>query len=119
MRFLLDANVQVAVARALREARHEVVRVSEVGARMTDSQVLELARAQERIVITHDKDFGELVFLRGLPATGVMLLRLSTGDAEEVARTVVSVVRSTGERLRGQFAVVTDHRIRMRRLGPS
>ena len=119
LRFLLDANVQLAVARALRDQGHDVVRVSEVDPRMTDSQVLDLARAQDRILMTNDKDFGELVFLRGQSAPGILLLRLLPGDANEIAKTVLDVVRTTGNRLNGQFAVVTDRRIRLRRLGPS
>lgn len=117
MRFLLDANVQLAVAKALRDDGHDVVRVSDVDPRMTDPAVLELARAQGRILVTNDKDFGELVFLRARSTRGILLLRLSTGDAEEVAKTVVSLVRGTGDRLEGQFAVVTDRRLRLRKMG--
>jgi len=119
LRFLLDANVQMAVAQALRQDGHDVLRVSEVNARMPDSQVLDLASKQDRILVTNDKDFGELVFLRGQLAPGILLLRLSSGDPREVAKTVVAVVRDTGERLEGQFAVVTDNRIRLRKMGPA
>ena len=114
MRFLCDANVQMAVVRALRAQDHDVVRVSEMDPRMTDSRVLELARRQNRILITNDKDFGELVFLRRQLATGVMLIRLSSRDADKVAGIVTSVARNMGDRLAGQFAVLTDDRVRLR-----
>jgi predicted nuclease of predicted toxin-antitoxin system len=65
-------------------------------------------------LITNDKDFGELVFLRRQLVTGVILIRLSSGDAEKVAEAVSSVVRNMGDRLSGQFAVVTDDRVRLR-----
>ena len=54
MRFLLDANVQRAVAQALRGAGHDVVRVSEVDARMPDARVLDLADRQGRILVSND-----------------------------------------------------------------
>ncbi len=116
MRFLCDANVQRVVAAAIREAGHDVVRVSEIGPRMRDSQVLELARNERRILVTHDKDFGELVFLRRQLATGVILLRLSTGKAEEVARALLSVVMRLGDRLEGAFVTIGDADVRLRKI---
>src|SRR3990170_1705455 len=111
MRLLCDANVARTVAEALREAGHDVVRVSEVDPTMRDADVLGLAREERRILVTHDKDFGELVYVRGQIATGVMLLRLSTGDPKGIGETAVSVIDTIGSRLEGSFAVVTDSRV--------
>jgi len=116
MRFLCDENVQRAVATALEAAGHDVTRVSDLHPRMRDPDVLDLARRERRILVTHDKDFGELVFLRGHLATGVILLRLSTGRPGEIARTLVSLVGRLGDRLKGAFATVGDSRVRLRKM---
>jgi predicted nuclease of predicted toxin-antitoxin system len=71
------------------------------------------ARAENRILITFDKDFGELVFRHGLPATtGVILFRISAPSAEVVAR-VATAVLSQRTDWAGHFSVVDDQRIRM------
>ena len=83
---------------------------------MTDSEVLEAARSQSRILVTHDKDFGKLVFLRRQLTTGVVLIRLSTGDPGGIATAVSSVLDEFKDRLPGQFLVITDSRVRLRRI---
>jgi len=79
MKFLLDESVDVRVADFLRTQDHEVTVVAEdYAASIPDVQVLALARAEQRTLITNDRDFGELRFLHGHPPAGVLYLRLGT-----------------------------------------
>lgn len=67
MRLLADESCDFSVVRVLRAAGHDVVAVSEVALGATDDEVTDLARREKRILLTEDKDFGQLVFAAGNP----------------------------------------------------
>ena len=116
---MADENVPGAAIDALRARGHDVlwVRTGMPGAK--DEDVLARAQADRRIVVTFDKDFGELAFARGLPAAcGVVLFRLRSSDSEEEARAVVAVLESRDD-WEGHFGAVEDGRLRMRSLPPA
>ena len=75
MRFLADESCDFAPVRALHAAGHDVVAVSEVARGAEDSVVIELARSEQRVLLTEDKDFGQLVFAAARQSSGVVLLR--------------------------------------------
>lgn len=116
MRFLIDECCPAPVIHALRAAMHDVVSIAEVAASTDDVQVLELARREDRILITEDKDFGEHVVRGGASVPGVILLRLPARRGIEVAERVMHVVGELGDLLFGKYVVVLRHRIRLRPL---
>ena len=74
--------------------------------------VLERAQAERRLVVTFDKDFGELAFRHGLPAEcGIILFRIPTSTPERVADAAVKALESTLD-FAGHFVVVEDTRVR-------
>ena len=78
-----------------------------------DEDVLRRAQMEERLLVTFDKDFGELAFRVGLPAaSGVVLFRISAPSSAHVARVAVSVLGGRDD-WAGHFSVVDDRRIRM------
>jgi predicted nuclease of predicted toxin-antitoxin system len=84
MRFLLDQDVYAKTVSFLRNADHDVIRVAELGlSRAIDETVLETARAQNQILITRDRDYGNLVFVRSL-GSGVIYLRISPATLASV-----------------------------------
>lgn len=116
MRYLANENISLSVIRDLRAAGHDVVAVREWQVGADDEAVLELARVEGRVLLTHDKDFGELAYRRRLPAQcGVVLLRLSGASREADNRRALSALTSRSD-WEGHFSVVTDDRIRMRPL---
>jgi hypothetical protein len=64
MRFLADESCDFSVVRALRSADHDVVAIAEISPREEDPSVMECAVGESRILITEDKDFGQLVYAR-------------------------------------------------------
>ena len=116
MRILANENFPGPVISALRERGHDVVSVREVMSGADDRRILDLAGKQGRLVVTFDKDFGELAFRFGLPAqSGVVLFRLS-GPSPEVDNARALAVLESREDWPGNFAVVTDNLIRIRPL---
>ena len=83
MRFLADESCDGAVVRAIREAGHDVTSLRDTMRGAPDRSVLEAALHERRLLLTEDKDFGELVFASGAPAVGVLLLRYPTLRARE------------------------------------
>src|SRR6266545_7350801 len=78
MRILADENVAGEIVEALRQRGHDVGWIRADAPGSADSEVLRRAASEERIVVTFDKDFGELAFRFRLPATsGIVLLRVA------------------------------------------
>jgi predicted nuclease of predicted toxin-antitoxin system len=113
VRFLADESCDFAIVRRLQEAGYEVLAVSQVASGADDERVIELAVGDDRILLTEDKDFGELVYVRGARSTGVMLFRYPSGARDIVARTAEELARRHGDHLRGRFIVVEPGRARI------
>ena len=79
MRFLADESCDFSVVRALRNAGHEVTAVAEISPRAEDTEVLRLAFREEKILLTEDKDFGQLVFAHSKKTRGVIFFRYPVG----------------------------------------
>jgi len=119
MRLLADENVERELVELLRAMGHDVAWGQVVHPQWSDPRVLQLARGEKRVLVTEDKDFGELVYARGLATTGVILLRFSSDDVgvnAAILRRAMPEIERSGE---GHFAVVTDRRVRIRPLGIS
>ena len=118
MRILANENLAATVIRELRRRGHDVLSAKESMRAQPDEVVLARARDEARVVITHDKDFGELTFRWGLPVeAGVVLFRLSGANPDQDNQRVVGVIESRSD-WPGHFAVATDDRVRMRPLPP-
>ncbi len=124
MRLLANENVPGALIRALRDRGHDVLSAKESLRGQRDEVVLARARREARLVLTFDKDFGELAFHAGLPAEcGVVLFRLESRDPADLVDRVLAILQHRSD-WAGSFTVVTQRRIRVRPLpradrGPS
>ena len=114
MRFLLDQNIERRFAISLREAGHDVrvVGVDEP-AGLPDSDVLERAHAQQRILLTKDRDFGDLAVRLSQPHAGVIYLRVRATNFADKWERLSAVLESHSSELT-EFVVVTDREIRIR-----
>lgn len=117
MRFLADENVPGPLIASLRLNAHDVLSVKESMQGADDRSILARAQSEERVLLTFDKDFGELAFRFGLPAAcGVVLFRLEGASPElDDQRALAALV--SRDAWSGCFSVVTDTLIRIRPLG--
>lgn len=109
MKFILDENISKGVALFLNQLGHQTFRIKEINPGAEDFQVLELAVGNQAIIITLDKDFGELVFKEGKIHRGVIFLRLedqTTGRVEKALFWFLSAYPE--EKIIGKFVVVTE-----------
>ena len=116
MRFLVNENVASTVIQELRQRGHDVLSAKESMRSAADDVILARGQTEERIVVTHDKDFGELAFQSHLPAScGIILFRLSGSDPDSDNERMLEALDSRTD-WAGSFSVVTHDRIRMRPL---
>jgi predicted nuclease of predicted toxin-antitoxin system len=116
MRFLVDECTGPAVARWLRGEGHDVFSVFEEARGMEDDDIIRKAYAENWILITNDKDFGEKVYRERRPHRGVVLLRLEDERAASKIDTIRRLLGDYSEQLASRFAVVTENRVRFARI---
>jgi predicted nuclease of predicted toxin-antitoxin system len=118
VRFLIDEALQDAVAYRLAEEGHDASHVRALGlAGCTDNEVMALALAEERVLVTTDTDFGTILALTGAAGPSVLLLR-GVGDStpERVAALLTVLPRVADELSQGAVVVVEEDRYRIRHL---
>lgn len=114
LRFLVDANVGIAVAVSLRDSGHDAVFTGDLDWRMPDADILSLGHAEQRIIVTMDTDFGELVYHSRRPHAGVLLLRMPGATRHQKVGVVLDIVGRHGDRLSGRFCVYQSGKLRIR-----
>jgi predicted nuclease of predicted toxin-antitoxin system len=112
MRFLVDECTGPAVGEWLRKQKHEVFSVFEEARGLDDDQIIQKALAENWILITNDKDFGEKVYRDGRLHKGVILLRLDDERFCSKIEILSRLFQNYSERLADAFVVVTDTQVR-------
>jgi len=112
MRFLVDECTGPATARWLRGQQHDVFSVYEQARGMTDDEIIQKAFADDRILVTNDKDLREKVYRERRPHRGVVLLRLDDERAPSKITALQRLLDSHADRLANNFVVVTETTVR-------
>jgi predicted nuclease of predicted toxin-antitoxin system len=115
IRFLADEGCDFAVVRALREAGFEVASVCEIMPRATDRDIIALSHAENRVLLTEDKDFGWLVFVSHADSSGVILIRFPGNARSTLPDTVVWLAEKHAEELQNAFVVLEPNQVRFSR----
>src|SRR5216683_6419613 len=116
MQFLANENFPLDAVEAVRRIGHDVAWIRTDSPGSNDRDILKRAVSEQRILLTFDKDFGDLAFQFGLPAhCGIVLFRLQASSSAALATVVVTALQSRTD-WAGQFSVVEAGRIRMRPL---
>lgn len=119
MKILADESVDRPIVERLRQNGYQVWYVAEMEPGIADDIVLDLANREGTILLTADKDFGELVFRQGRVTRGVILIRLAGISPIYKAEIVVSVLTTHSDEMKQAFTVVTAGAVRIRRKRPN
>ena len=114
MIILADESVDAPVVVRLRNDGHTVESVAEMSPSVSDDIVLDRANATNAILMTGDKDFGEMVFRVGHATSGVILVRLSGLSPQRKAEIVSDALRQHEADMAGAFTVVSSGLVRIR-----
>jgi predicted nuclease of predicted toxin-antitoxin system len=119
LKFLADESCDFGVVRELRDNGHDVLAVCEFAKRLEDPDVIDLSVRKDRILITEDKDFGQLVFAHGHGTCGVILVRFPATARRRLPSDLVRLVEQKKQALRNSFVVLEPGRFRVARLPPA
>lgn len=116
MNFLADENLDEQIVERLRQDGHFVWYVAEMEREISDDVVLNLANQEGALLLTSDKDFGELVFRLRRIATGFVLIRLSDLSTINKMDIISHVINQHNNELMGAFTVITPRSVRIRKI---
>ena len=112
MRFLVDESVGKKFSNILKDSGKHTIFAGDVIPEVDDEDVLHFADEKDLILITADKDFGELIFELSKSSAGVILIRTSISDPEKR----FEMVKDALDKAEGKFIVVKEGQIRVRNL---
>jgi len=118
LRLLADENVDPRLIDWLRDEGHDVLAVKTSSPGAADEALVATAIHESRVVLTRDKDFGELAIRYGQPVPGVVLIRLQTNSRAEYLNMIFERWPQILPHLHGHLIVVTNASLRIRTLQP-
>jgi predicted nuclease of predicted toxin-antitoxin system len=116
IKFLADESCDFIVVRTLRSEGYDVLSVAESFPSASDHKVIQHAFAEERILLTEDKDFGEWVFAHGKDAAGIILIRFPGNARTQLGEEIRLLVDIHGVELTKSFVVLEPGRARLRKI---
>ncbi len=116
MILVCDESVDAAIVATLRRNGLEVLYVAEMAPSLSDDRVLAEASSRGAVLVTGDRDFGELVFRQGRASAGIILIRLSGLSGEQKASIVSRAITEHASELVSAFSVISPGRLRIRRV---
>ena len=116
MRFIADEGVDRSLVILLRQNDWDVFYVAESASSLEDEFVLELANSEKRILITRDKDFGELVYRLQKVHSGIILVRMEELPSKSRSQKVFDFIVHHQDKLEGYFTVIQPGNARLRKL---
>lgn len=114
MKFLVDVGVGKQVEDWLQSDGHDVKCVRNINPSAKDEDILKIANSESRMVITMDKDFGELIFNSGKAHSGVLILRLEDAKGKQKAEILEKIIHIYEEKISNRFCVYQDGKLRIR-----
>lgn len=116
-KILVDVGVGIKAEAWLKnnKKKYDVKTIRDIDPRMPDVDILKIAVSEKRLLITMDKDFGELVYKSKWPHSGVLLLRLDDEKADIKIKTLETILESYLSKLIDKFSVFKDNKIRIRK----
>ena len=114
-KFIVDVGVGRIIENWLVQQNFSVIAVQILNPEMADTDIIELANREDAIIISMDKDFGELIFKNIIPHKGVLLLRLDDAVAEEKLAVVQNIFPEHLPDIKNKFAVYQNGKLRIRK----
>lgn len=116
LRFLVDVGVGRGIEQYLAKEGYNTKAVRDIDPCMEDKEIIRLAHSENRMVVTMDKDFGELVYHSSMAHYGVLLLRLEDATGPEKLGVVQFIMQHYSDRINNCFCVFQHDRFRIRKI---
>jgi len=115
MKFLADECVDKEIVEAIRKLKIEVIYIAEINPRVDDNYILSFASKKDAVLITSDKDFGELIFRQKKISAGIILLRLEGLEKKKKIKLITAAIETLGSELKNGITVISGKQIRLRK----
>lgn len=112
IKFLANVNIEKPIIEFLLKKGWNVKSVLEIDKQMPDDEVCALANKEERIILTNDKDFGEIVFFQRKVVYGVILVRIKGQDVEEKIVRLGNLLARHSDKIINHFVIITKEKFR-------
>ena len=116
IKFIVDESVDFPVVQYLKSEGYDVTSIVEDYPSLEDIKILKIAFEENRILLANDKDFGILIFKLKLESRGVILFRLRDQSSKAKIKTLEMIIKNYSDRLLDNFIVVTEAKVRIRKL---
>jgi predicted nuclease of predicted toxin-antitoxin system len=113
---IFDENVDQWIINCLKEKMYDVFSIRENSSGISDLEVIKIVESKKGILVTEDKDFGELVFSYNLKNCSVILLRYDKSDKEQIAKSIELVLKYLSKVPDFYFFTISKHKIRKRKI---
>lgn len=116
LKFLADEGFSFSITSALKNRGFNIKWVGDISPGVSDRVVYDIAQKEDRIILTEDKDFGELAVRFKLKVCGVVLLRISSKEKELRNEMVFELLERFPEKLKGHLIIIDSQKFRFRQL---
>lgn len=115
LKIIVDVDIGIKVEKYLSNNNFNIIKIREINPKMDDKEILQLAFKEKGIVLTMDKDFGELVYNSKLAHSGVLLLRLEDATGNDKVKIISHILKKYSDQLINNFCVFQNETFRIRR----
>jgi predicted nuclease of predicted toxin-antitoxin system len=113
IKFIVDVNIEKVIVDLLLENGYNVKWIPDYDCEILDADLLKMANTEKRILVTNDKDFGELTFLQKKLSTGIILIRVKGQKPQNKIKVMKKLLQNYSDKLLHHFVVVTKEKIRI------
>lgn len=112
LKFLADVNIEKLIVDELKKLGYDITWIAEENPSLDDISIFKIAQKENRILLTNDKDFGDIVFRQKLVSSGIVLFRIKGQDTREKIKLLTKVLVSHKDRISKHFVVITKEKFR-------
>lgn len=112
IKFLADVNVEKPIIDFLRKQGCDVKWIPDYNCEILDEDLLEMTNTEKRVLITNDKDFGELIFLQKRLSKGIILIRVKSQSVYIKLKLIKNLLQNYSNKILNHFVVITDKKLR-------
>jgi len=116
LKFLIDVGVGKGIENYLNTEGYDIKAVRDIDPCLEDEKIIQTAFLENRMVITMDKDFGELVYHSLMEHSGVLLLRLEDATGSKKLKVLKFIIENYSDRIKNCFCVFQNDKFRIRKI---
>ncbi|MCP5102975.1 MAG: hypothetical protein GY950_06340 [bacterium] len=116
VKFIADEGFSFPITSILREKGYDVIWIGDIASGVEDTKVFEISQKDGRIILTEDKDFGELAIRFKCKTSGIILLRIEPDQKELRERKVIELFRDFSDKLKGHLIIIDEQKFRFRKI---